>query len=322
MPWNGHTYVLNLLQPFQNYWEHLLEDPATDGDLPGTGIQIPTLGEFGQSLQSVTASLIAAFNPFSAGSPVCPGQCDIPDGWSTPELVDMLDPDDSNPMIQAWLAGFAEDALYPNNNATQEQINYAIALLQTGMYNLTPEQLGNYNDALASINAGLPALFTNAGIVTDPEYLQFIQPDNGGLDPAEPLNGLYGGYNPMLVFNDLLALDDYETNWGQLLNINTLETLFFPLSSTAAEQGASAASEIEQVLDPATFDLSGLIDGFDASTFDLSALFGEFDLASLDLGALFGGFDTAAMSAEFANLLEDLTAAWVPDLATSALTAF
>ncbi len=56
MPWNGQTYVLNLFQPFQNYWEHLLEDPATDGDLPGTGIQIPTLGEFGQSLQSVTAS--------------------------------------------------------------------------------------------------------------------------------------------------------------------------------------------------------------------------------------------------------------------------
>ena len=321
MPWNGHTYVLNLLQPFQNYWEHLLEDPATDGDIPGSGIQIPTLGEFGQSLQSVTASLIAAFNPFTPGSPACPGQCDIPDGWSTRELVDMLDPDHSNPMIQAWLAGFAEDALYPNNNATQEQINYAIALLQTGMYNLTPEQLGNYNDALASINGGLPALFTNAGIVTDPEYLQFVLPGNGGLDPTEPLEGLYGGYNPGLVFNDLLALNDYETNWEQLLNINTLTTLFFPLSSTAAEQGASAASEIQQVFDPAAFDLSGLFGDFDASAFDLSALFGGLDLTSLDFGALFGGFDPAAMSAEFANLLEDLTAAWVPDLATSALTA-
>ena len=310
MPWNGQTYVLNLLQPFQNYWEHLLEDPATEGDLPGTGIQIPTLGEFGQSLQSVTASLIAAFNPFSAGSPACPGQCDIPEGWSTPALVDMLDPDDSNPMIQAWLAGFAEDALYPNNNATQEQINYSIALLQTGMYNLTPEQVGNYNDALASINGGLPALFTNAGVVTDPEYLQFIQPDNGGLDPAAPLEGMYGGYNPMLVFNDLLALDDYETNWGQLLNIDTLETLFFPLSSTTAEPGAAAAVDLAGGLDPA-----------ELST-DLSELLGGFDLSSLDLGALFGGFDTAAMSTEFANLLEDITAAWVPDLATSALTAF
>ena len=310
MPWNGQTYMLNLFQPFQNYWEHLLEDPAVDGDLPGTGIQIPTFDELGRALQAVSASTIAAFNPFSAGSPACPGQCDLPDGWSTRDLVDMLDPDDSNPMIQAWLAGFAEDALYPNNNATQEQINYSIALLQTGMYNLTPEQVGNYNDALASINGGLPALFTNAGIVTDPEYLQFIQPDNGGLDPAAPLEGMYGGYNPMLVFNDLLALDDYETNWEQLLDINTLETLFFPLSSTAAEPGAAAA-----------IDLAGGLDPGELST-DLSDLFGGFDLSSLDLGALFGGFDTAAMSAEFANLLEDITAAWVPDLATSALTAF
>src|ERR1700761_4963864 len=232
MPWNGTTYYLNLFQPLQNYWEHLLDDPATDG-IGGTGIEVPTLEGFGQSLQSIAASLIVAFNPFPPGSPACPGVCELPEGWSTYELVDALDPDDSNPMIQAWLAGFAEDALYPNNNATQEQINYAVALLQTGMYNLTPEQLANYNDALASINGGLPALFTNAGIVTDPEYLQFLLPDNGGLDPSVPLEGMYGGYNPALVWNDLLALNDYETNWGQLLNINTLETLFFSLSSTA-----------------------------------------------------------------------------------------
>lgn len=300
MPWNGHTFYLNLFQPFQNYWEHLLEDPATGGDVPGTGINIPTLGGFGQSLQSVTASLVAAFNPFTPGSPACPAMCELPDGWSTRELVDMMDPDDSNPMIQAWLAGFAGDALYPNNNATQEQINYSIALLQSGMYNLTPAQLDSYNDALASVNGGLPALFTNVGIVTDPEYLQFIQPDNGGLDPAEPLEGLYGGYNPALAWNDILALGDHETNYEQLLDINTLETLFFPLSSTAAEPGASTASEL---------------------TAGLSSMFG-FDPGSLDLGALFGVFDPAAMSAEFASLLEDLTAAWVPELATSVLTAF
>jgi hypothetical protein len=107
---------------------------------------------------------------------------------------------------------------------------------------------------------------------------------------------LYGGYNPALVWNDLLALGDYETDYNQLLDINTLETLFFPLSSTA-EPGASTA-------------------------FDLSGLFGGLDASSLDFGALFGGFDPAATSAEFADLLEGLTAAWVPDVAaTSVLTA-
>ena len=65
MPWNGHTYVLNLFQPFQNYWEHLLDDPAADGDIPGTGIQIPTFEEFGRALQAVAASSVAAFNPYT-----------------------------------------------------------------------------------------------------------------------------------------------------------------------------------------------------------------------------------------------------------------
>jgi hypothetical protein len=51
-------------------------------------------------------------------------------------------------------------------------------------------------------------------------------------------------------------------------------------------------------------------------------LFGGLDPSPLDLGALFGGFDTAARPAEFVNLLEDLTVAWVPDLTTSALTVF
>jgi hypothetical protein len=81
------------------------------------------------------------------------------------------------------------------------------------------------------------------------------------------------------------------------------------------------AAEFGPAFDPATFDLSGLFGEFDASTFDLSALFGGFDPTSLGLGALFDGFDPAAMSAELADQLEDLTAAWVPDLATSALAA-
>jgi hypothetical protein len=34
------------------------------------------------------------------------------------------------------------------------------------------------------------------------------------------------------------------------------------------------------------------------------------------------GFDPTGMSANFATLIEDLTAAWVPDLATSALSVF
>jgi hypothetical protein len=288
MPWNGHTYVLNLFQPFQNYWEHLLDDPATGGDIPGTGIQIPTFEEFGRALQAVAASSVAAFNPYTAGSPACPAMCDIPESLSTRALVAMFDPDQSNPMIQAWLAGFEDGAEFPNNNATPDQVAASIALLQTGMFNLTPDQLDGALAQLEELNPALPALAVNAGFLTDPGYLDFIN------NPGSEFEPIYGGWNPALVWPGLLEL--------------------FGVSDEA--------SEIGQVFDSATFDLSAILDGFDASGFDLSALFGGFDPAELDLGALFGGFDAAAMSAEFANLLEDLTAAWVPDLAASALTAF
>jgi len=163
MPWDGHTFYLNLFQPFQNYFQSLMATPPTDGDIPGTGIEIPTLTEFTQSLQSVAASLIVAFNPYAAGSPACPAMCDISESLTTRSLVDMLDPNDSNPMIQAWLAGVANTSAYPDNNATPEQIAASIALLQTGIYNLTPEQLDEAIGQLDAINPGLLALAVNAG---------------------------------------------------------------------------------------------------------------------------------------------------------------
>jgi hypothetical protein len=185
-----------------------------------------------------------------------------------------LDPDDSNPMIQAWLAGFEPGADFPNNNATPDQVAAAIALLQTGVFNVTPEQLDGALAQLEDINPALPALAVNAGFLTDPGYLAFIN------EPGTPFEPVYGGWNPALVLPGILDL--------------------FGIGDEA--------SDVSQVVDP--------------TAFDLSALFGGFDPASLDLGALFGGYDPAAVSTEVADLLEDLTAAWVPDLAASALTVF
>src|SRR6202000_1856664 len=121
----------------------------------------------------------------------------------------------------------------------------------------------------------------NAGFLTDPGYLDFVN------NPGSEFEPVYGGWNPALVWPGLLEL--------------------FGVSDEV--------SEIGQVFDPSTIDLSALSGGFDPSSFDMSALFAGFDPGSLDLGLLFGGFDPAEMSAEFANLLEDLTAAWIPDLA-------
>jgi hypothetical protein len=301
MPWNGHTYYLNLFQPFQNYWEHLLEDPATEGDIPGTGIQIPTFEQFGRALQAVAASTVAAFNPYTAGSPACPALCDLPENLTTRALVDMLDPNDSNPMIQAWLAGFDPGAEFPNNNATPDQVSAAIALLQTGMFNLTPEQLDGVIGQLEDINPALPALAVNAGFITDPGYLAFVT------EPGSEFEPVYGGYNPALVLPDILQLfgiGEQTSDVGQLVD-------------PGAVAGFDAAWST---------DLSALLDGFDPTEMsaNLSNLLGGFDPAvlSVDWATLLGGFDPAALSTEWANLMEDLTAAFVPDLATSALSMF
>jgi hypothetical protein len=302
LPWNGTTYYLNLFQPLQNYWEHLLEDPATDG-IGGTGLQLPTLGGFGQSLQSIAASLIVAFNPYVAGSPACPALCEnVPEFLTTRSLVDMLDPNDSNPMIQAWLDGVDGTGLFPDNNATPEQVYMSIALLQTGIFNLTPEQLDSTIDWLDDLNPALPALAVNAGFLTDPGYLDFVNDPTGGFDPV------YGGWNPALVWPDIL----------QLFGIDTGSSGLGELADPAVDAIDGAAGAIDGAW---AADLTAMSAQFSENVSDLWSAF-EPGAFAMDWAALFDGSAAASLSTEWANLLEDLTTAFVPDVATSALSMF
>ena len=173
----------------------------------------------------------------------------------------------------------------------------AIALLQTGMFNLTPEQLDGAIAQLEDINPALPALAVNAGFITDPGYLAFINEPGPAFDPV------YGGWNPALVWPDLLQLfgvDDADVRRRSTL-VGSWSTAW-------------------------TADLSALFGGFDPAEIseNLSDLLGAFDptALSIDWATLLGDFDPAALSTEWANSMEDLTAAFVPDLATSALSIF
>jgi hypothetical protein len=208
MPWAGDTFKLNLLGPLEDFYQSLLASPETaitsatvtsSGVVPDTGIQIPTFQDVIQAFQNLAASFVVAFDPDVEGSSVCPAACDMPTYLTMPALLqDILRLDPSNTTLQTYVAGLTTGL---DSAATTTEAETSIALLQTGIFNLNATQLANVDADLAKINPELPALFTNAGILTDPGYLAFTTAaENGTTIPWDPV---YGGYDPDLILSDL-----------------------------------------------------------------------------------------------------------------------
>ncbi len=203
VPWAGETYTFNLFQPFENFYNSLLETPSTDG-LFGTGIESLTFNDFFSALQADAAAFVVTFNPFEPGSPVCPGDCQAfgsegPLGITLPIVQDInaLTPG-GNPIINEWLSAVAGGYA---NIPTQTDIDYTVALLDTGLFTFTPETEDSIIASLTAINPELPNLVINAGFLTDPGYLA-VSP---GV-VADPPLAEFGGLNPQLILPDLLAL--------------------------------------------------------------------------------------------------------------------
>jgi hypothetical protein len=283
MPWDGVDYQLNLLQPFQTLYDSLLQTPATDG-VDGTGVEVPTLEGVMHTFENLEAGYIIDFDPYTAGSPACPAACDIPTEFQIPSLVaDIAKMDPTNTTLAEWVA---QDAINPAlvNEPTADEINASTALLQTGIYNLDATELADVDKGLASINPELPALYTNAGYFTDPAYQAYT--GTGPLDPE------YGGYNPMLVFNDLLALaTNNDWNYSQLSNPELLWFLSDPLTSPDPYNGGVA-------------DGAASVGGTDASQF------------STDLSTLLASLGTTAGSDALSAALAEISAQISADLAT------
>jgi hypothetical protein len=261
-PWDGLTYTLNPLQPFTNFYDSLLATPSTSG-IGGTGIDLPSLADLTHGLENGAAGLVIDFDPFTAGSPACPAMCDIPESLTIPGIVqDIANLDPSNTTIPTWLA---ENAAGTADMPTQSQVFEAIALLQTGEYNLTPDQLATVDADLASINPELPALYTNAGILTDPGYLAYTEATAStttGATTTAVFDPVYGGDNLNLVGQDLLTLlTNNATNFNALSDPGVLAALLAP-GVIVTDPGAFAAGAV----DPgAATDLSTLMASFGAT---------------------------------------------------------
>jgi hypothetical protein len=203
VPWAGETYTFNLLQPFENFYNSLLETPSTDG-LFGTGIESLTFNDFFSALQADAAAFVVTFNPFEPGSPVCPGACEAfgsegPLGITLPivQEINALTPG-GNPIINEWLTAVAGGYA---NIPTQTDIDYTVGLLDTGLFTFTPADETTIIDSLTAINPELPNLVINAGFLTDPGYLA-VSP---GVVPDPPV-AEFGGLDPNLILPDLLEI--------------------------------------------------------------------------------------------------------------------
>ncbi|MDT5142305.1 MAG: hypothetical protein QOE52_1465 [Mycobacterium sp.] len=309
-PWDGLTYTLNPLQPFENFYNSLLETPSTAG-IGGTGIEIPTFTDLLDNLQNGAAGLVIDFDPFTAGSPVCPAACDVPESLTVPGIVQSIENlNPSNTTLPTWLADYAAGTA---DGPTTSQVDEAIAMLQTGQYDLSATQLATVDADLASINPELPVLYTNAGILTDPGYLAYTEATANtttGATTTAVLDPVYGGANSALVPQDLLTLlTNGDTNFAALSEPSAALALLYPglIQTDPGAFAASAAGSSAPVGDAA--NLSALLGLSGASTIatDISALLSQL---STEL--------STALSADLATTLPaDLATTLPADLGTT-----
>jgi hypothetical protein len=121
MPWANTTFKLDLSKPFQNYFNHLMADPATNP------IHLPSLVEIGRAVQTLAAALVIAFDPLTPGAGICTGglgNCSwLPPALDYPGIVKFIgDLWPGNPVINEWLDARANGTA---NVPTEEQIETA-----------------------------------------------------------------------------------------------------------------------------------------------------------------------------------------------------
>lgn len=122
MPWSNITFTLNLLGPFQNFYNSLLAPPDP------AGFAFPSIEEIGRTLQSLAAAMVVGFNPFVPGSGTCWGECDVPAFLTSEGIVKTIAalwP--GNSMINHWLDLSANGLA---NGPTQHQIDFAMGFIQ------------------------------------------------------------------------------------------------------------------------------------------------------------------------------------------------
>ena len=184
MPWYGDNFQLDPIKPFFNYFNHLMADPA---DNP---IRLPSLEEIGRAVQALIASMVVAWNPFTAGSPLCPGTCQWVDDLNidSPDIVKFIGklwP--GNEIIDTWVAAYDRvEANWPS----QEIIDRSVELLQQEFWsfgNPSPPASWSGGFNFSTLAPLFHKMWTDLGFTPPPLNTDEVDPDTLEPLPAAPL---------------------------------------------------------------------------------------------------------------------------------------
>ncbi|OMC17400.1 hypothetical protein A5735_07180 [Mycolicibacter heraklionensis] len=230
MPWAGLTFKLDPFGPVERWFDSLMQpvDWSVNGSDPLTGFHFSSPDDIFQAMKALAAGMVINFNPYVAGSPMCPGLCNMPPvsppwGMTNLDLVKSIqDIGAPNPLIQQWIDLTEQEAANAVGNAnggTDEQILAGISALQTGMFTFDADTHNELIDLLGDINPYLPAMAVHGGVLTDPGLLGPwpINPETGYYMPPtwnpdlpldEQMIGDFGGKNSLLLWDDFLGFLD------------------------------------------------------------------------------------------------------------------
>ena len=145
MPWSDQSFQLNLLYPFENFYNSLQDpvDTATYLD----DFSLPGLDDLIHAVQTFAAGSVISFDPFVPGSPLCSPVCEgLPSDLSMPSLVeDINNLYPGNTDITHWLDLYNTEGYGPGgllnpygmtNGPTQMEINFANLINGQGMFDI------------------------------------------------------------------------------------------------------------------------------------------------------------------------------------------
>lgn len=119
MPWANTTFTLDPTKPLTDFLNSLVAAPSSNS------LQLVDPLAVIQTIQSLLASLVIDFDPFTPGTLLCPLGCNLPEPLTIPGIVSLIGSlPAGNPQIDAWLAAWqTHGTAHPDVNwATPEQI--------------------------------------------------------------------------------------------------------------------------------------------------------------------------------------------------------